>query len=247
MPSAVLVRRVDLPAGRQFDAAAGDWGRRRRLCSSEVKMNGRLGGVGWRTASSRLRVPLAFTEEIGLRFAGGPIVRGLGGGVDHQFDRRGRSAAKRASIAVVVADVERRMFVPRPEVGSASGRDSRGRGFVAEEATAHVVVDADDGPSLSRRSSGTASEPIRPAEPVTMAMLMAVSLRCFLTGRSMSCETNLRGYPSGRAWCFNGSCSAGAGCGTRSEGARSSVAAGARLTRAIDVDLEEAVVIVGGA
>ena len=81
-------------------------------------------------------------REIGERLAGGPVVRGLRGGVDHQVDRtamRREQLVHRPIVANVGVDMAvtadaRLQQLPPP----------RRAAIVTEEVAAQIVVDADD-------------------------------------------------------------------------------------------------------
>jgi hypothetical protein len=82
--------------------------------------------------------------EVDVRLAGGPVVRRLRGGVDDQLEVAA-DLADDARDAVAVPDVDR----GEAEAVAAGElvRGVRGRGAVAEELPAHVVLDADDLPA----------------------------------------------------------------------------------------------------
>ena len=85
--------------------------------------------------------------EVGLRVAGGPVVGGLGGGVDDQLDLAGVLAEDPVD-GVAVADVG----VLPAELGVLGDEPLghvRGRGLRPEEAGPHVVLDPDDVEALA--------------------------------------------------------------------------------------------------
>ena len=106
--------------------------------------------------------------EIGLRLACGPVVGGLGGGVDDDLDLA-RVGGEDAFDAVGVADVElvrAKLRVGRPELLG----DRRRRGLGAEERLRmSFSIPTTSRPSRIRLR--TDSEPIRPPDPVTIATL----------------------------------------------------------------------------
>ena len=82
--------------------------------------------------------------EVGLRLLGGPVVRGLGGGVHDQLDLAG-VLGEDALDAVGVADVDLLVHeLVREPLLEHLGHAARRR-LGAEEARAHVVLEADDG------------------------------------------------------------------------------------------------------
>ena len=86
--------------------------------------------------------PPGVHREVRLRLARGPVVRGLGGGVDDELDGPA-VLGEEARDRVLVADVD----LQRAEVGELAAQglgDVRGRSLRAEEAGAHVVLDPDD-------------------------------------------------------------------------------------------------------
>ena len=99
-------------------------------------------------------------------------MRGLRRGVHDQLDLRRACSANTRSHAVGVADVH----VERAELRelAPTSRSVTGlRGGVGpEEARPHVVLEADHVDSPARTKCATDSEPIRPPEPVTMAIAM---------------------------------------------------------------------------
>ena len=91
-------------------------------------------------------MPLALTVKSVMRLARRPVVRGLRGRVDHDLNLA-TIIAENLSDALAVADV--RGMVPIPGHGplqllAVPG----GRRFLAEEDSAHVVVNADDNETL---------------------------------------------------------------------------------------------------
>ena len=86
--------------------------------------------------------PVGVDREIGLGIGGGPVVGGLGGGVDHQLDLP-CTAGKGPLYALGVADVE----LERAKLGGVAFRQRLGgvggRRTGAEEGGAHVVLQAE--------------------------------------------------------------------------------------------------------
>ena len=141
MPRGVGVRRVDLPARRVSTQrqAVG------RIAVDLV--GGREDEDGVRAHSGAwlrawLSVPLALTAKSVSGSSGGPVVRRLGGGVDHQRHILAETPEQPVH-ASRVADVGVEVAVAAGQLAlEASALAVRG-GLVAEEATAHVIVHAD--------------------------------------------------------------------------------------------------------
>ena len=130
----------------------------------------------------QVQCPQRIHFEIRVRLAGGPIVRRLGRRVDHDF-RVGGEAAEQRVDSFGIANVE--VLVPIILQRSLELLPGRcGRRFGTEESCPHVVIEA----TTSKPSSWNrrqVSEPISPAEPVTIAILMAgYQLRSLVCPRS---------------------------------------------------------------
>jgi hypothetical protein len=82
--------------------------------------------------------------EVGLRLLGGPVVRGLRGGVDDQLDLAGVPGEDPLD-ALGVADVDLLVDELVREALLQHFGHAAGRRLLAEEAGAHVVLEADDG------------------------------------------------------------------------------------------------------
>ena len=103
---------------------------------------GRLGAVG-AGRLEQVEGAVGVDAEVGLRIARGPVVRGLGGGVDDQLDLRCRArrrSGRPRSRSRMSAFSQRNSGVR----GDQPLGHVRGRGLGAEEARPHVVLDADD-------------------------------------------------------------------------------------------------------
>ena len=104
-------------------------------------MKGAVGAVG-AGGLEQVEGAVGVDAEVGLGVAGGPVVGGLGGGVDDQLDLA-RVLAEDAVDRGTVADVG----VLPAELGVLGDQalgHMRGRGLGPEEAGPHVVLDADD-------------------------------------------------------------------------------------------------------
>ena len=79
--------------------------------------------------------------EVGVRLAGGPVVRRLRGAMDDEL--QGGAAGERALHAVAVADVEVERREALDAVGKSLGVGARRR-LGTEEVCPHVIVEPDD-------------------------------------------------------------------------------------------------------
>ena len=112
--------------------------------------------------------------EVGVRVGRGPVVRRLRGRVDHELDPSG-VLGEHALHGVAVADVDGQR---REAVGKARQQrlgHVRSRRLRAEEARAHVVLQADHIEARAAAKRATDSEPISPPEPVTIAVGIGAS------------------------------------------------------------------------
>ena len=133
-------------------------------------------GACLRAASSRFSVPLALTREVGLRVRRRPVVRGLRGGVDDQLEvaarawRRARStpSASRMSSSIVRNSSGNRSCEAPRSCGASRPRGRRSARACRSRCRPRR--------SRARRSGATDSEPIRPPEPVTMAVGIGVRI-----------------------------------------------------------------------
>ncbi len=87
--------------------------------------------------------PDGIDVEVGERVASCPVVRRLGGGVDHELDV-GAVRPEQVLDRRTVADVEVLVGVGSPSSSSSAAGHPGGRRVVAEEHLAHVVVDTHD-------------------------------------------------------------------------------------------------------
>ena len=99
-----------------------------------------------KTASGQVQRAGGIDTEVGMRLARGPVVGGLGGGMDDDLDP-GTVRLENALHRVKVADVNGVVRVVR-ERGFEELARGGGRGFRAEKARAHVVVDSGDSEAL---------------------------------------------------------------------------------------------------
>ena len=132
-------------------------------------MNGASGRAA-RVLSSMLSVPTALTSKS----VNGSLAAQSWLGWPAVWITTAMSGPYRLKIlaeAVAVADVDVEVRVGVAELAGQPQQAPRGRAVRAEEVAAHVVVDADDVAGRGAAKCRTASDPIRPAEPVTNATL----------------------------------------------------------------------------
>ena len=116
---------------------------------------------------------LGVDGEVGDRLARGPVVRRLRRGVDDELERPCRTRANSRSIGVRVADVGGRRACSAASSLLEPLDHPRRRRLGAEEVATRMSLST---PTTSQPRSWkwrTASAPIRPPEPVTMATLIA--------------------------------------------------------------------------
>ena len=113
--------------------------------------------------------PSGVDAEIGVRIARGPVVGWLGGGVNDQGDVLAE-LVEQVFHRRTVADVEVVMLVIRDGLDEFLAVGQRGRA-VAKKPLAQVIVDARH-PEAFAANRLTLSEPINPAAPVTITVLI---------------------------------------------------------------------------
>jgi hypothetical protein len=152
------VRRIQLPAGVLLDQGQGV----RRVA---VHLVG--GAVDDRRLDAVLADVLQHVEraggvhvEVGERIAHGPVVRGLGGRVDHDGDVTA-VVPEDLPERVAVPDVDAVMGVRRAQLIGQPPHVPGGGRLGAEELLAHVVVDADH----VQTQAGEVPDRLRPDQP----------------------------------------------------------------------------------
>ena len=136
----VFVAGLDFPALGQLDQRQSV----RRVAVDLVRGRENKGGLGTEQTGRLKQIQRAdgIHAEVGVGVAGGPVVRGLGGGVNHQGDVLAQLLEKFFDRSAV-ADVEIMMFVLGDGLDKFLAIAQRGS-FLAKKPLPEIVVDADD-------------------------------------------------------------------------------------------------------
>jgi hypothetical protein len=154
-----------LEASSQAPRGGGGWGVARDLVGREVD-EGRIGRMR-PGCLQQLERAVYFDREVGLGVGNGPVVRGLSGGVNDELECRAWFEKRRviAEESRMSIWIQRNPSQPRASSSLTTRVDASGP---KNEARASLSIPSTSNPASA--SCREVSEPIRPPEPVTIAV-----------------------------------------------------------------------------